>query len=452
MELEKQEGSRGEKRESGQAEELIELEGEEAAEMDRETALELDEKTADIIKLQFSDLCGRLKSVEIPGRAEPGWERLEAVEAEAVTGETEERPELGEGRKRGSKRREMVFLKPEWDTWLPMSWETGTGDAARVICQVTDREGSPMWSDSREVLKRELLRQERRGRTFQFAFGCEFFLFHTDEEGRATTVTHETAGYCDGGTIDLAESVRRDMLLGLEEAGIQVEYVTHGCAPGQHVFRLKARRGVQAADELLAFRAIIRRTAKSHGLHASFMPKPLNGFGGSGLEIEVLPELIQKSQGEEKERKALCLEAAERLRQSLGEMALLTNPLVNSYRRLAALREEGADREDFVRSSATGLQFFLADSSVNPYLALAAVLAAGFGEQEERTKIQKDIKRQELPSTLGEAVSVFSESAGMRKLLGERLFSFYAEMKLKEWKRHISWVSDWELREYLSRY
>ena len=101
MELEKQEGSRGEKRESGQAEELIELEGEEAAEMDRETALELDEKTADIIKLQFSDLCGRLKSVEIPGRAEPGWERLEAVEAEAVTGETEERPELGEGRKRG---------------------------------------------------------------------------------------------------------------------------------------------------------------------------------------------------------------------------------------------------------------------------------------------------------------------------------------------------------------
>ena len=164
MELEKQEGSRGEKRESGQAEELIELEGEEAAEMDRETALELDEKTADIIKLQFSDLCGRLKSVEIPGRAEPGWERLEAVEAEAVTGETEERPELGEGRKRGSKRREMVFLKPEWDTWLPMSWETGTGDAARVICQVTDREGSPMWSDSREVLKRELLRQERRGK------------------------------------------------------------------------------------------------------------------------------------------------------------------------------------------------------------------------------------------------------------------------------------------------
>ena len=114
----------------------------------------------------------------------------------------------------------------------------------------------------------------------------------------------------------------------------------------------------------------------------------------------------------------MCLEAAERLRQSLGEMALLTNPLVNSYRRLAALREEGADREDFVRSSETGLQFFLADSSVNPYLALAAVLAAGFGEQEERTKIQKDIKRQELPSTLGEAVSVFSESAGMRKAAG----------------------------------
>ena len=197
-----------------------------------------------------------------------------------MTGETEERPELGEEQKKEANA-ERWFLNRVM-LWLPMSWETGTGDAAQVICQVTDWEGNPCGADSREVLKRELSSGEKRAH-FQFAFGCEFFLFHTDEEGRATTVTHETAGYSDGGTIDLAESVRRDMLLGLEEAGIQVEYVTHGCAPGQHVFRLKARRGVQAADELLAFRAIIRRTAKSHGLHASFMPKPLNGFWAQGL-------------------------------------------------------------------------------------------------------------------------------------------------------------------------
>ena len=452
MEFEKQEQDKAMGRDIGQEEEIVVLEEEAEAEMDREMVLEQNRETADIIKLQFSDLCGRLKSVEISGRGKRGWERLEAVEEAAVTGETVERDTAGTGRKSGSGRRELVFLKPEWDTWLPMSWETGTGDAARVICQVTDREGNPMWGDSREVLKRELLRQEKEGRTFQFGFGCEFFLFHTDEEGRATTVTHETAGYCDGGIIDLAESVRRDMLLGLEEAGIEVEYVTHGCAPGQHFFQLKARRGVQAADELLAFRAIIRRTAKSHGLHASFMPKPLNGFGGSGLETEILPEFLKECPGEEKQREALCLGAAERLRQRLGELALVTNPLVNSYRRLAALRAEGAGREDFVQVSEKGVQFFLADSSVNPYLVLAAVLAAGFGEQEVRGQTVENSKGQGVPSTLGEAVFVFSESAVMRELLGERLFSFYAEMKLQEWKRHISWVSDWELREYLSRY
>ena len=130
----------------------------------------------------------------------------------------------------------------------------------------------------------------------------------------------------------------------------------------------------------------------------------------------------------------------------------MTNPLVNSYRRLAALRAEGAGREDFVQVSEKGVQFFLADSSVNPYLVLAAVLAAGFGEQEVRVQTVENSKGQGVPSTLGEAVFVFSESAVMRELLGERLFSFYAEMKLQEWKRHISWVSDWELREYLSRY
>lgn len=394
----------------------------------------------DIVRLQFTDLCGRMKSVEVPGRrAERLFADPVSIEASALSEGIEEF--LGTGGER-------VYLKPDWETWLSASWEP-EGGAAGVICSLTDRSGNPLWIDVRETLKRTLSRLEQRGLSFRFCMGSGFFLFHTDEEGRATVITHETAGACDSGTIDLAASVRREILRGLEESKIPVAQAEHGIAPGQHFFYLGEREALRAADEFMAFRTAVRRIAKSHGLHASFMPKPLNGAARSGMEMEIIPVM----EGTEEKRESVCREAVRRIEKSLGELALVTNPLVNSYRCLDGAQGEMKKRgqEGPVGCTERGIRFSLADSSANPYLAAAAVLTAGFLDGEERGE-EAGHAGEAFPSTLKEAAAIFGRSGRMREMMGEKMFLCYRKRKLWEWERYCSWVSDWEVKEYLTRY
>ena len=397
---------------------------------DREWMRETEE--VNMIKLQFPDLWGRLKSVEIPGNRKEALERCPiSVESKTVLGEN-------------FQDRTRFFLKPDWETRLTMTWEAGAGETAGVICSLTDADGRAAWCDSREILKQTLHRLREEGLSFQIRLGCEFFLFHTDEEARATAVTHDTAGCCDGGAIDLAESIRRDMAAGLLEAGISIEYTAHAEAPGQHFFCLEAREALQAADEFQAFQAAVKRIAKSRGLHASFMPRPLNSCVGSSLILDLIPQPVSGECMEEKQ--SLVNRAARYLRGCLGELALVTNPTVNSYRRLAAMGDEKKDPEMLVEETEEGIRFNMADPSANLYLALAAVLSAGFFEQ------QGMCLEAGLPSSFLEASELFSRSAGMRRLMGNQLFSFYRDRKTEEWKRFSAWVTDWEIREYLSKY
>ena len=387
---------------------------------------------ADMIKLQFPDLWGRLKSVEIPGQRKGELKcRPTSVEASAVLGDHV-----------ADKTR--FFLKPDWETEICMAWEAGAGETSGVLCSLTDSDEKPVWCDSREILKQTLRRLSGEGIEFQIRLKCEFFLFHTDEEARATAVTHDTAGRFDGGAIDLAESIRRDMTASLPEAGIPVEYAAHAGAPGQHVFCLAAREALQAADEFQFFQAAVKRVAKSRGLHASFMPRPLNSCTGSSLVLELIP--CPALEGGREETQGVLNRAARRLREYLGELALVTNPTVNSYRRLAAMSCEEKKPDMLVEGTEEGIRFHMADPSANVYLALAAVLAAGFSEQPEAG--QEAL----LPSSLSEAAALFLQSAGMRHLMGDRLFSFYHDRKTEEWERFSSWVTDWEVKEYLSKY
>lgn len=385
-----------------------------------------------MIKLQFPDLWGRLKSVEIPGA------RKEALERRPASAET--------GVVLGERCRDSipVFLKPDWETQIPMAWEAGAGETAGVLCSLTDSDGKPVWCDSREILKQTLSRLEEKGIEVQVRLECEFFLFHTDEEARATAVTHDTAGHFDGGAIDLAESIRRDMAACLLEAGIPVEYTAHAKAPGQHVFCLESGEALQAADGFQFFQAAVKRIAKSRGLHASFMPRPLNSCAGSSLILGLTLQPVSEEGREEKQ--ALLNRAAGRLRGRLGELALVTNPTVNSYRRLAAMSCEEKRPDALVEETENGILFHMADPSANLYLALAAVLTAAFLEQQET---EQEIG---LPSSLSEAAVLFSRSAWMERMMGSRLFSFYHDRKTEEWERFSAWVTDWEMKEYLPKY
>lgn len=391
-----------------------------------------EEGEADTIKLQFPDLWGHLKSVEIPGQRKEMLNcRPAAVEAGAVLGEH-------------TMDRTCFFLKPDWETQMHMVWEAGAGETDGVLCSLTDSDGNPVWCDSREILKQALRHLAQEGLAFRVRLKCEFFLFHTDEEARATTVTHDTAGRFDAGAIDLAESIRRDIAASLMEAGISVEYSAHAGAPGQHVFCLAAREALQAADEFQFFQAAVKRIAKSRGLHASFMPRPLNSCAGSSLIFDLIPQPESEEGWEEK--KGLLNRAARRLREYLGELALVTNPTVNSYRRLAAMDDQEKHSDMLVEGTEEGIRFHMADPSANLYLALAAVLSAGFSEQPETGRESR------LPSSLFEAAKLFSKSTGMRHLMGSRLFSFYHDKKTEEWERFSAWVTDWEIKEYLSEY
>lgn len=413
-----------------------------------------------LVKMQFTDLFGQSKMVEMTrGQAEKALEEGYKVNMHALDG-------LWTGSSKGwvqgsgavggrtagsriSKDQSPVYrgdgpelcLRPERDTYQMLPWDSGQESVARLICSVCGPDGLPFWADTRSVLKKKIAEAEEMGLFLEFDFQCEFYLFHTDDEGRPTTVTHEVAGYYDAGLIDLAESVRRDMIMSLEEAGMEVESAHHGRTPGQHCFLLPARCGVEAGDYLQTFKAAVKRIAKRHGLHAAFMPKP--GVGsGSGLHIGVT---IRDKDGHTDRETALKFRTG--ILKHRRDMMIFTNPTVNSYKRLA---EEDSRTFQLEVSTAAGIRLLFPDPSANPYLALAAVASAGLSGVKNPCLLAEE-ELPGFPETLGVALRELEKNQFARDAFGETLCRMYQEGKRDEWERFCSCVTDWELREYLYR-
>ena len=334
-----------------------------------------------------------------------------------------------------------------------------------MICQVCNADGTPSWTDSRHILQETVKRAEKMGLDFDFDFQCEFYLFHTDDDGRPTTVTHEVAGYYDAGPIDLAEGVRRDMVLSLEEAGFAVESTHHGLTAGQHSFFLPARRGIEAADYLQTFKAAVKRIAKRHGLHATFMPKPNMSGDGSGLHVGVS---ISSRRGAEAMAQAKHFAAG--VLKNLSDMMIFTNPTVNSYKRLAAERstvfqpefpaavwEKGSEKAGHVKEDRNGrisVEVQFPDPSANPYLALTAILAAGLEGTEKALVLDEeagDENAPRFPETLGILLQKLDQNEFAHRVFGEKFCRMYGEGKKEEWERFCAYVTDWETAEYLYR-
>lgn len=320
------------------------------------------------------------------------------------------------------------------------------------------------------------------GYKFEVGPECEFFLFHTDDNGMPTTITHEKGSYFDLGPVDLGENARRDMVLNLEAMGFEIEASHHEVASAQHEIDFAHNNALQTADDIMTLKLVIKSIAKRHGLHASFMPKPKSGVSGSGMHINMSIQknghnLFYNPEGNLELSDDAYHFIAGILAHAKG-MTALTNPLVNSYKRLVAgyeapiyiawsvMNRSPLVRVPAARGMATRVELRCPDPACNPYLVLAVCLAAGLeGIKKkltpparvdrnifEMTRSEKDaLHIESLPQDLCEATRELEKDAFVRSVLGEHVSEKYIEAKYKEWENYRVQVTEWEIEEYLYR-
>ncbi len=426
----------------------------------------------EFIRLQFTDIFGMLKNVAITARQlEKALDNKCMFDGSSIEGFV--RIEESD-----------MYLRPDINTFVIFPWRPQTGKVARMICDVYTADCKPFEGDPRYVLKRALKKASDMGYdTFNVGPECEFFLFLTDSEGNPTTITHDKAGYFDLGPVDLGENARRDMCLALEDMGFEVEASHHEVAPGQHEIDFKYTDALTAADAIVTFKLVVKTIAQRHGLHATFMPKPVFGIAGSGMHVNT--SLFKDGRNiffDEKDPLQLSQEAywfIGGLMKNVRSITALTNPLVNSYKRLIAGYEapvyiawSARNRSPLVRvpaarGTATRLELRNPDPSCNPYLALAAILTAGLEGIENRIMPPEPVNRnifdmsdeerreaniEALPASLNEALSEMSTSAFTKNVLGEHIFNKYIEAKQEECTEYRIRISKWEIDSYLKNY
>lgn len=429
------------------------------------------EEDVQFIRMQFTDIFGQLKNV-------------------AVTASQIERAVNNEIMLDGSSIEGYVriqesdqYLWPDLDTFAVLPWRPQYGKVARLICDVHNPDGASFMGDPRNVLKRTLLRAERLGYTFNIGPELEFFLFQTDERGRPTTETSDEAGYFDLGPLDHGESTRREVCLSLEEMGMQIEASHHELAPGQHEIDLKYVDALQAADNIMTFKLAVKTLAQKNGLHATFMPKPVSGTAGSGMHVNMSLFRNGRNVFFDENAPGQLSELARQFMAGLLAHArgfcALTNPLVNSYKRLLTgyeapcyLAWSSSNRSSLIRIPAprgqgTRVELRNPDPACNPYLVFAACLAAGLDgiehgltpppEVTENIYAMSDADRAarnitNLPVNLAGALCTLEGDPVITEALGEHVIRQYTEGKRREWEEYRAQVSQWELSRYLVTY
>jgi len=424
------------------------------------------------IRLQFTDIFGVLKNVAITveqldkclnnelmfdGSSIEGFVRIEESD---------------------------MYLRPDPNTFVifPESGN-GRGAVARLICDIYNPDGTPFEGDPRYVLRRAVAEAEAMGYTMYVGPEAEFFLFHVDRDGRPTTHTHDRAGYFDLAPVDLGEEARRDMILTLEQLGFEIEASHHEVAPGQHEIDFKYDDALDIADKIVTFKSVVRSVAQRHGLHATFMAKPLFGTAGSGMHLN--QSLSRQGQNAfydpsaENGLSAECMYYIGGILKHAKGMAAILNPTVNSYKRLVSGYEAPVyiawsyrNRSPLIRIPAkrgpsTRIELRSPDPSCNPYLALAVCLQAGLDgiknrieppppcdcniyHMSESERLASGIGT--LPENLREALDELEKDELLRRALGEHVFTRYLEAKRIEWDRYRVQVHPWELEEYLTKF
>lgn len=423
------------------------------------------------LRLQFTDILGVTKNVEVPDRQF----------ADALAGRV-----LFDGSSiEGFVRIEEsdMYLKPDLDTFQVLPWPDASGArVAGVTCDIANPDGTPFEGCPRSALKRAIARA--KAMDFRMLAGpeAEFFLFQR-RDGSPTTTTHDTAGYFDLAPVDQGEAVRREIVLALEQMGFLVEAAHHEVAPGQHEVDFRYDDVLRTADNVTTFRFIVKNVAQKNDLHATFMPKPIAGVNGSGMHTHQTLLKGDKNAFFDPSREWQLSTTGLHyigglLRHARGYCAI-TNPLVNSYKRLVpgheaptAVAWSERNRSPLVRVPAargddTRVELRLPDPSCNPYLAFTVMLRAGLDgvvqEMDPGPPVNKNIFKMshrerrhlridDLPATLSEALDELEKSELVKDALGEHIVEHFLAAKRGEWDDYNRHVSPWERSRYLSVY
>lgn len=429
------------------------------------------EEDVEFIRLQFTDIFGNLKNVAITvSQLERALNNECMFDGSSIEGFA--RIEESD-----------MYLYPDFGTLEVFPWRPQQGKVARLICDVYRPNGEPFEGDPRYILKRAIKEAADLGYVFDVGPECEFFLFNTDENAMPTTNTNEQAGYFDLGPVDFGENARRDMVLTLEEMGYIVEASHHEVAPAQHEIDIHYDEALATADNIMTFKLAVKTIAKRHGLHATFMPKPKYGVNGSGMHINMsLSKDGKNIFVDKKDKLGLSKEAyyfIGGIMKHMKGMTAITNPLINSYKRLVPGFEapvyiawSATNRSPLIRIPATHgkgtrIELRCPDPSANPYLALAVCLKAGLDgivnkimppesvdcnifEMSDEQKKASGID--EIPGTLIEAIYEMEKDGLIKEVLGEHTFAKYISAKKDEWHRYRSQVTEWEINEYLNKF
>jgi len=416
------------------------------------------EYNVQFIRLQFTDIFGVFKNIavtvdELP-RALEGRVSFDSSVLEGAV----------------SNRTRDIYLLPDPATFVIFPWRPREGAVARLVCDALTPQGEPFGACSRHVLKRALQTAANAGYDLQVGAEIDFFLFHLDQQGKPTVITHDQAGYCDLSPVDLGENARRDMVLTLKEMGLDVSSSHHEIAPGQHQILLKEDNALTMADQIATFRFVVRTIAQRHGLHASFMPKPFAHLNGSGMHLH-----LALFTGEENVLNKVAGSFIAGLIEHAAALTAIANPLVNSYKRLAFSELAPAiagwsnsSRNTMIRvpnqrEALAPIILRSPDAAANPYLVIAVALASGLDGIARRLELppalddfpareKKSEKERRLPRNLGESLCALSRDELVCGVLGEQITGLFRKVKETEWERYETQVHQWELDEYLANY
>ncbi|KAF1302755.1 type I glutamate--ammonia ligase [Enterococcus saccharolyticus] len=424
------------------------------------------------LRLMFTDILGTIKNVEVPiSQLDKVLDNKMMFDGSSIEGFV--RIEESD-----------MYLFPDLDTWLIFPWESEYGKVARLICDIHNPDGTPFAGDPRGNLKRALEAMKEFGFTsFNLGPEPEFFLFKLTEQGNITTDLNDQGGYFDFAPTDLGENCRRDIVLELESLGFEVEASHHEVAPGQHEIDFKYADVLEACDNIQTFKLVVKTIARKHGLHATFMPKPLYGINGSGMHCNMSlfkdNENVFFDADGEMQLSETAYQFLAGLLNHARAFTAICNPTVNSYKRLIPGYEapvyvawSGRNRSPLIRvpesrGLSTRLELRSVDPSANPYLAMAVLLQAGLDgisnklvptpavnsniytmNEEERAEAQIS----DLPSTLHNALKELKNDRVVIEALGSHIYNNFVESKRLEWDSYKQSVSTWEREQYLELY
>ncbi|UZH06867.1 type I glutamate--ammonia ligase [Heyndrickxia coagulans] len=431
------------------------------------------EQNVKFIRLQFTDILGTIKNVEIPlSQLEKALDNKIMFDGSSIEGFV--RIEESD-----------MYLYPDYDTWVIFPWTAEKGKVARLICDIYNPDGTPFEGDPRNNLKRVLKEMEELGFTsFNLGPEPEFFLFKLNEKNEPTLELNDNGGYFDLAPTDLGENCRRDIVLELEEMGFEIEASHHEVAPGQHEIDFKYADAVRACDNIQTFKLVVKTIARKHGLHATFMPKPLFGVNGSGMHSNL--SLFKGKENAFYDPNDAKLQLSDTAYQFIAgiikhapNFTAVTNPTVNSYKRLVPGYEapcyvawSARNRSPLMRIPAsrglsTRVEVRSVDPSANPYLALAVLLKAGLDGIANKLQAPEPVDRNiyvmtkeereeagivDLPGTLLQALENLKSDEVMVDALGDHIIEHFLEAKEIEWDMFRTQVHQWERDQYLQMY